>query len=321
MICYSLDLNIPKSNNKINYRDSIQFLGSCFSDHIYKRLNQVNFNVLNSVNGVVFNPISLAEPLIRLMNPTAYSDDAICFNNGLYYSDYHHGIFASLDKEVLLNEINKNQAEFAVNIAQCKFLFITFGSAYVYKRVDNDRLVANCHKQASNSFNKELLSVNEIVDYYQPILTYLHKNYPHLNVVFTVSPVKHLKDGVIENQWSKATLLLAINQLLKTNSITYFPAYELLNDDLRDYRFYESDGAHPNQMAIEYIFNKFKSTFFDDVTQQYYEEALKLSKIKNHSPIHKNGDEFNKWLLKLEEIESAFKAKYQLQKFEIKRVF
>lgn len=312
MIRYSLDLDINKSKKQLNYNDSIQFLGSCFSDHIAKQLKLAGFKVADSVNGVVFNPISLAEPLLRLIHPQPYTEDSICFNNGLYYSDFHHGVFASPDQSVLLYQINNNQTEFATQLAQCKFLFITFGSAYVYKRVENNRLVANCHKQASNSFNKALLSVSEIVDCYEPILHYLEENYPQLSVVFTVSPVKHLRDGVVENQWSKATLLLAIHQLLNKSNVTYFPSYELLNDDLRDYRFYESDGAHPNQLAIDYIFDKFKDVFFDDKTVQYFEEAIKLSKLKNHIPIHKHGEEYQKWILKTEEMESVFKAKYQL---------
>lgn len=312
MIRYSLDLEINKSKKQLNYNDSIQFLGSCFSDHIAKQLKLAGFKVADSVNGVVFNPISLADPLIRLIHPQPYTEDFICFNNGLYFSDFHHGVFASSDKSILLNEINRNQSEFETRLAQCKFLFITFGSAYVYKRVENNRLVANCHKQASNSFNKELLTVNEIVDFYKPILHYLEEKFPELNVVFTVSPVKHLRDGVIENQWSKATLLLAIHQLINNGNVTYFPSYELLNDDLRDYRFYESDGAHPNHLAIEYIFSKFKKVFFDDITVQYFEEAIKLSKLKSHIPIHQQGEEYQKWILKIEEMESVFKAKYQL---------
>jgi hypothetical protein len=312
MIRYSLDLDINKSIKQLNYNDSIQFLGSCFSDHISKQLKLAGFNVNDSVNGVVFNPISLVEPLLRLIQPQPYTEDSICFNNGLYYSDFHHGVFASPDQSVLLNQINNNQTEFATQLAQCKFLFITFGSAYVYKRVENNRLVANCHKQASNSFNKALLSVSEIVDCYEPILHYLEEKFPQLSVVFTVSPVKHLRDGVVENQWSKATLLLAIHQLLNKSNVTYFPSYELLNDDLRDYRFYESDGAHPNQLAIDYIFDKFKDVFFDDKTVQYFEEAIKLSKLKNHIPIHKHGEEYQKWILKTEKMESVFKTKYQL---------
>ena len=134
-----------------------------------------------------------------------------------------------------------------------------------------------------------------------------------MQIIFTISPVRHLREGVIDNNRSKAVLIQAVHDVANNNdAVYYFPAYELVIDDLRDYRFYESDGAHPNHLAIEYIFSKFKKVFFDDITVQYFEEAIKLSKLKSHIPIHQQGEEYQKWIIKIEEMESVFKAKYQL---------
>jgi hypothetical protein len=256
-------------------------------------------------------PLALQNLLIGFIKHKVYDENAIIQRDDLFFSKYHHGSFYSKDSSDLIKEINDGLYLFETKLQKAKFLFLTFGSAYVYELIDSQEIVANCHKLPQNRFTKRLLSIHEIEAVYQPILKHLAEINSELNVVLTVSPVKHLKDGIIENQLSKSTLLLAIHQLKNTHPNTsYFPAYELVTDDLRDYRFYENDGAHPNQLAIDYVFEKFKSTYFSEETRVYFDEQLNFQKLKNHKPIQQQGNAYEAWIKQVKEVEEKLKDKY-----------
>jgi hypothetical protein len=293
---YYLNIPIKPHAKSIDFKDNMLFMGSCFSEHISHKLSHLQFNVFSNTNGVIFNPMSLANPLIKCFNNESYNENDLIENNGNWYSIHHHGKVFNTYKTALLNQINTQQKEFEQKLNTTQWLFITFGSAWIYTLKSNDTIVANCHKIPQSHFEKRLLSIEEITNIWQPILEQLKTKYPTLNIVFTVSPVKHLRDGVHENNLSKGTLLLAIHKLL-SNKVSYFPAYELVNDDLRDYRFYEADCAHPNAMAIDYVFDKFKVTYFSPSTNNTCDEVIKYLQLKNHKPISLEGREYEQYLI------------------------
>jgi hypothetical protein len=228
-----------------------------------------------------------------------------------YYSYQHHSSINASSEVELIKNINKINHECHAFLKSCQYLFITFGSAYYYRHKTLNRIVANCHKQSANTFEKQLTKPEEIVQEYQSLIKKLNAFNPVLKIIFTVSPVKHLKDGVIENNLSKSTLLIAVHQLVSENTdCFYFPAYELVNDDLRDYRFYKEDLAHPNQQAIDYVWDKFSDCYFSDRTKDLNEQIYNLHLAMTHRKMQEN------------ELESQKLMDFiRIQKEEIKKLY
>ncbi len=295
MIRYSLGIKVEPYQKPIQFKDKIALMGSCFTENIGKKLNEYAFDTLLNPNGIVFNPISLAEPFRRQFDQVAYTESDLIFGNEKWASWFHHGKFSNENKEILLATINHEQRAFEQFISEAPWLIITFGTAWVYHFLPEQLLVANCHKVAGQQFKKRLLEVDEIVLCWQNIIKKLQAINPKINIIFTVSPVKHLRDGVAENTVSKATLHLSIDKLVG-NNVSYFPAYELINDDLRDYRFYETDGAHPNAMAIDYVFDKFCSSVLSKEANEIIEALNAYHRLKYHKPLADS--ENNKVLLR-----------------------
>jgi hypothetical protein len=276
-----LDYKPAVSEHKISHADQLFLIGSCFSEHIAEKLRNSGFHVADNPYGILFNPLSISECLSQIISPQQ-PEERLLERGGLYYSyDCHSSVCAASEDELSL--ILKNKREESLDyLKRSKYLIITFGSAYVYELMDGKNVVANCHKQPSAVFQKRLLQAEEITELYRNLIKKLKALNPHLHIVFTVSPVKYLKDGMIENSVSKATLILAIHQLVKQGHAAYFPAYELVNDDLRDYRFYKEDMAHPNEQAIQYVWEKFSDTFFNQGTESLIKEMEKLNAAMNH---------------------------------------
>lgn len=284
MIRYSLGIRVEPYQKPIQYKDKIVLMGSCFTENIGKKLSDYYFDTMLNPNGIVFNPLSLAEPFSRQFNQMAYTEGDLIYSNDKWASWFHHGKFSNDNKEILLATINHEQKVFEQFVSKAQWLIITFGTAWVYHFLPEQLLVANCHKVAGQEFKKRLLEVDEIVNCWQNIVQKLNAINPELNIIFTVSPVKHLRDGVAENTISKATLHLAIDKLVG-NRIHYFPAYELVNDDLRDYRFYETDGAHPNAMAIDYVFEKFCNSVISKEANDIMDALDAYNRLKYHRPL------------------------------------
>lgn len=288
-------------------------MGSCFTEHISGRLSRLNFDVPGQPSGIVFNPVSLAHPFRMMKEQKAYSISDLIMSGDAWYSKYHHGVFTGREKEELLNQINEAHEEFVSGIRGADFLFITFGSAWIYKLKDSEEPVANCHKIPQEQFDKELLSLDEIVKVWDKLITDVLTFNPSIRIVFTVSPVKHLRDGVVENNISKATLLLAVHELCRLHAVVgYFPAYELVNDDLRDYRFYEPDGAHPNSLAIDYVFEKFRDAFMDKESLEYMDEMEKFRRMQSHRIQRQEGREYEQYLVNLDKLKKAIEGKYSI---------
>ncbi len=270
------------------YSDKILCIGSCFAENMAARLQHLQLSALVNPFGILFNPVSMAQSLDLLVQQYKFTENDLVAQNDLYHSWRHHGRFSDTTVEKTLQNIQQ-ATDNAVNfLPPTTRLVLTFGTAHVFRERTSGRIVANCHKRPAADFDRELLSVNEIVDIWSHTLKVLFAQNPTLRVVLTVSPVRYLREGLIANQRSKATLTLAAAALEAQfrDKIAYFPAYELLHDDLRDYRFYAPDLTHPNQMAIDYIFEVFQRTFFTPDTLATSTAVEKVLKRLAHRPLH-----------------------------------
>ncbi|MDQ1297408.1 MAG: hypothetical protein QG611_1390 [Bacteroidota bacterium] len=274
---------IPPSASKITYNDPAMFIGSCFATSIGKKFEAGHLPVMINPSGTVYNPVSVANTLQNITSGKIYRKEDLFQHNGLWLSFDHYTDFSSENAEKTISDINNRNKMAGIFLAGAHFLFITFGTARVFRWNKTGRIVSNCHKIPAARFTNELLRVNDIITLWNDQLERLHSSYPALKIVFTISPVRHWKDGAHGNQVSKSVLFLAIEELLKHPSCpAYFPAYELLMDDLRDYRFYDDDLLHPSSAAIDYIWNAFSECWLDPKTLDLWKEINKIRKAISH---------------------------------------
>lgn len=280
-------LPLQKSSLSIDYQSPVLCIGSCFTQNIGHRLIDYKFSTLLNPFGILYNPFSIKNSLDLLLTDKKYAEEDLFFHQDLWHSFDHHGAFSHPTQSGILAHINtslKNAQQF---LKKTKILILTFGTSNVFIQKSTKKVVANCHKIPNTEFEKKRLSIPEIIAGLTPVLEKLKAVNPDIEVIFTVSPVRHLKDGLLENQRSKATLLLAIEALNQRLPFThYFPAYELVMDDLRDYRFFEKDMAHPNELAIEYIWKAFQTTYFSDSTSSIFKQVKKIVQASLHRPFH-----------------------------------
>jgi len=269
----------------ISHGEGVYLSGSCFSENFTCLLSQYGFPVLSNSHGIIYNPISLLDSLEDTVSGKVYTKDDLLQTGGRWISLRHHGQFSHADPGIVLEEINRNILRHRQFLQSARHLFITFGTAWIYTHQVSGDTVANCHKLPSSEFEKNLVPVHDIVEKWVTFLDRLKNYNKNLNACFTVSPVKHLRDGIHENQLSKSTLLLAINEINRRTGTTYFPAYELVTDDLRDYRFYEKDLAHPNSLAIEYVWERFAEVFFRSGTRTVMEQVNRYRQLEGHRPL------------------------------------
>ena len=279
---FRTEIPTPKYPFDINYQDKLMLLGSCFSDHIGNFFQEMRFDTLSNPFGTLFNPVSIANALKMCMNPELFNEQHIDFFNEKWISYAHHGKFSHPDKETFLQNIRQNLDKAHDFLNSANYLFITFGTAYCYRLIERDLIVANCHKIPANQFEKQLLTIEQIVGLYQDLLEQLRQFNPQLKIIFTVSPVRHLADGFHENQISKSMLHLSVNQLVDNTNTFYYPSYEMVQDDLRDYRFYAADLCHPSDAAVTYIREKLTEALFTPETQERMKEVVKENKAQGH---------------------------------------
>ena len=300
--------------HSFGFKTPIAFLGSCFTEHLHKHLAAYQMPVSLGPNGIIFNPLSLAFPLQLAIQKNTYSKEDIFSSQGMCVSRYHHGSVADLNAELLLERIQADHIRFEQTLQQTQHIVVTFGSAYVYEHIEQKTVYANCHKLPGQHFRKYLLSVDQIVKTWSDIIIAFETQWPQIKWLFTVSPVKHLKDGIHQNNLSKSTLLLAIDQLQQLHQhIDYFPSYELLQDDLRDYRFYAEDGAHPTPQAIHYIVEQFKAVAFNLEAQNYMALMDKYLLMQNHNRLHHQSDSALKLDQQLAQIKQQLLDEFGLQ--------
>lgn len=287
-------------------------LGSCFSEDIGFQFKQALFKTHINPFGVLYNPHSLSIALRRCLIGTRYTADDLVSKGDLFHTWDHHGVFSDVDEEKALDRINTAILHTHNFLKQPKLhLFITFASMRVYTL--DGRIVANCHKYPGNSFERRLLDVDEVEQDWNTLLLDLKKTNPEIRVWFTVSPVRHIRDGLIQNQRSKARTLELVHRLCDANDhCEYFPSFEILLDELRDYRFFESDMVHPNQLAIAYIWSRLTETLCDSESIEFLIEWAKLQNILSHRILHHGTQEQQRFeQMKHSEIEK-FEQKYQV---------
>ena len=277
---------IPAQNSEINisHKTPVLMMGSCFTDNVGSLLKEKLFPVKTNPFGVVYNPFSVFKGLEIIMNNKKQEAKDLFEYNGNWHSWHHHSLFSGENKDQVLEKINNEIGLAHEFLKSAKFLILTFGSAWVYRLKENQSIVSNCHKVPAKEFNRELLNISDIVNEFGEILNKLKQISTGIKIILTVSPVRHWKDGAHGNQISKSILHLAINDIIqnKYEVCEYFPSYELLIDDLRDYRFYADDLLHPNNQAIEYIYEKFEGFYFDEETIILNKEIEKFIKASGH---------------------------------------
>ena len=281
-----------KGNSSISHTTPVMLIGSCFAENIGHELQNLKFNIDLNPFGVLFNPVSICKSLERLMEGNKFDEDELFFFDENWHSFMHHSRFSLPDKKKCLQQINK-RLEFSVEfIKNAHALILTFGTAWVFYHALTDQPVSNCHKMSSNNFNRRLLDPGYIIKDYEKLFSSLKNLNKNLNIILTVSPVRHLKDGATENQLSKAILLMAVHELCSKGYATYFPAYEIVLDDLRDYRFYDADMVHPSDQAIEYIFEKFSNSWLSEDAKKLNVQITEIVKAAEHRPINQYSKSF-----------------------------
>ena len=307
MIFFS-HIEIPKSSIKISYHDPVMLFGSCFAENIGNKFIAYKFQTDLNPFGILYNPESIALSIRHLMENKRWESEELILHDGFYHSFSHHSSFSDISKEVCLRKINERLTISAVNLQKTSKLFITWGTAYVYRLKETGQVVANCHKLPAELFIRERLSIPQIVEKWNALLACLFEMNKELTLFFTVSPVRYWQDGVHENQLSKSMLLLAVEQLQARfpERIVYFPAYELMMDELRDYRFYAEDFCHPSDTAIQYIWERITETYMNEQTKQLMIEVDQIKKALNHRPFNQQSESYKQFisqtLLKIEQL-------------------
>lgn len=301
-------INIKPFEPSITYKDKILLTGSCFTEHIGNYLIELKFKALQNPNGILFDPLSVASSLSSYIQNKEYTEEDLFYLNEAWHSWQHHSRFSNTNKEGALRAINESQQQAHEFLKDADWLIITLGSAFTYKLVENTPLstplrevggeVANCHKAPAQNFTKHLNTIEEIVTALDNVMHRLFYFNNKLKIIFTISPVRHLRDGVIDNNRSKARLIEAVHHLVnKFDKLYYFPAYELVIDILRDYRFYDVDLAHPNYMATQFVLEKFSESCFNQCTKELIEEIKKIIIAKRHKPFNPQSSLHKKFLL------------------------
>ncbi len=308
---FTTPINI-KPNKTIDHNSRIVMLGSCFAENIGKRLTDCGFNVVVNPMGILYNPLSIATALERLISGKEFTDNELFYHNGLWASFMHHGSFSHADKNETLRMMNERLQEGHEQLKNATHLIITFGSAEVYER--DGMVVSNCHKLPAREFTHRLLSVDEITTLDFCNKRVQNEKFSILNsqfsILFTLSPVRYMGEGAHHGQLNKATLLLATDQICKTSRAEYFPSYEIMMDELRDYRYYAADMIHPSEVAVDYIFERFADTYLTDEAIRTAEEVKKIKKSLSHRPLHPDSEEYEKFQKKLSQQIDAIAKKY-----------
>jgi hypothetical protein len=296
---FQTKIKMPLFHKQTGYRSPALFMGSCFTENIGKRMAELKFPVDINPFGILYNPVSVANGLQFLLDKKVFIGSDLIKHNGLWHSFYHHGRFSSPDADMALKSINSRIEYSSDFIRNAGILFITFGTSWIYESNATGEAVSNCHKIPEKDFRRFRLSVGEIVEHYRRLLPEIWKVNPQLHVVFTVSPIRHWKDGAIENQRSKSALLLAAEQIINgfgTDLCSYFPAYEIVMDELRDYRFYQEDMIHLSASAINHIWKLFTKALVDAESMNIADKVQKFNTAMNHIPVNTFTDAYLNFL-------------------------
>jgi hypothetical protein len=300
-------INIPE---RISIRKPMLVLGSCFAENIGALLQEQLFDVQINPFGIVYNPLSIIQQLNDIHQNKHFTSAELFEKEGLFYSWQHHGSFAGIDKDETLQNINAQITEAHHQLIHSEWLVITLGSAYYYS-LNDGQIVSNCHKIPAANFVKKMAHLPQIIDGFQEAISLIKKINPSIKILFNISPVRYVRDGLTENTISKSILHLAIHEIIaKNDNCFYFPSYEIVIDELRDYRFYKADMIHPNEIAIAYIYEKFGAALFDDETKIVVKEVQQFNAFSNHKILHNGEEAIAQYQLKKDQMLSLLIEKY-----------
>ena len=299
---FSTKIPISKSAHPIDYHSKIVSLGSCFAVNMAEKLDFFKFENTCNPFGIIFNPVSIEKLVYRITQQLFYTENDIFFHNESWHCYEAHSELSHSNKASFLNTLNGIIEQAKRQVSDASHFIITLGTSWVYRNIETNEIVANCHKVPQKQFKKELLSVEIIEQSIQNSIAVIHNVNPNANFIFTVSPVRHIKDGFIENQVSKAHLIAALQTAIShLPSATYFPSYEIMMDELRDYRFYAEDMLHPSRVAIDYIWERFKETSISETAFSIMDEVETIQKGLAHRPFNANSESHQQFLSKLQD--------------------
>ncbi|CAM3609142.1 GSCFA domain-containing protein [Flavobacterium chungbukense] len=317
---FRTQIPISKSNNPIDYNSKILSIGSCFAENMAEKFDYFKFQ--NEINpfGIIFNSVSIEKLFKRVCKEELFEEKDVFFHNERWHSFEVHSDLSNSDRQELLETLNKAVTETHKKLKEATHIIITLGTSWIYRNMESDEVVANCHKVPQKQFSKELLSVDEIQKSIQNTIESIEALSPNINFIFTISPVRHIKDGFVENQLSKSHLFTALHQVLKTHNSklkthNYFPSYEIMMDELRDYRFYNEDMLHPNQIAIDYIWKLFSENYISQDSFSLMLEVDEIQKSLLHRSFNPESDQHQKFLAKLQQKISILENKISHIKF------
>jgi hypothetical protein len=314
---FHFEFDIVPLANKINHQHAVMMIGSCFTENIGEKLKKHKFQVLENPNGILFNPVSVAEALHHIIQPKTYTEaDLFCLNE-TWHSWQHHSRFSGITAADAIQKINHSTQTAHRFLQRADYLIITLGSAWIYTLTSAaanaivGSVAANNHKAPANWFEKKLMHATEVKQVLADALEVLQYFQPHLQIIFTISPVRHLREGVINNNRSKAVLIQAVHELAASfSNVYYFPAYELVIDDLRDYRFYAEDMVHPNYAATEYVWNKLVNACMSNETKELMKQIAEINLAYQHKPFNPATEQHQKflhtYLHKTKQLQEAF---------------
>lgn len=307
------EVEIPDFPWKFNYGQGMMLMGSCFSENIGQKLLDLKYKVDMNPFGILYNPESIANSLQILTEQRSFTEADLFQDQGVWNSFYHHSRFSDTDQDIALQKINSRIAQSHEFLKSAGYLVVTFGTSWIYELKQTGQVVSNCHKIPASEFKRFRLGVFEITQRWRELLELLWQFNPNLKLIFTVSPIRHWKDGAVENQLSKATLLLAIDQIIRgfgDEKCRYFPSYELMMDELRDYRFYAEDMLHLSQVATSHIFERFSRSVLSEESREISKQISKILKAMKHRPFNPQSVEYEKFLksslAEIETLEAKF---------------
>lgn len=310
---------ISRADNQIDYTSQLLLLGSCFSENIGQKFEYFKFRSLQNPFGILFHPLAIENLVSSAINNRKYIEADVFYENERWHCFDAHSGLSNTSKGKLLLALNESLERTNQQISKATHIIITLGTAWIYRNLKTDMVVANCHKIPQKEFKKELLSVELIVQSLENVINQVHSINNKAQIIFTVSPVRHLKDGFIENQQSKAHLITSIHRLMSppagSRGLSYFASYEIMMDELRDYRFYETDMLHPNSLAIEVIWEKFKETWIAEEAYAIMEKVDEVQKGIRHRPFNPDSEQHKKFIKSLQNKMAYIKDKHSFIDF------
>ena len=316
---FRTQIPISKTSNPIDYNSKVVSFGSCFAENMAEKFDYFKFQNTTNPFGIIFNAVSIEKLFSRVVKEEFYTEKDVFFYNERWHCYEVHSDLSNSDRQELLETLNKAISETNKQLQEATHIIITYGTSWIYRSIESDEIVANCHKVPQKQFSKELLSVDITQKSIQNTIELIQVLNPQINFIFTVSPVRHIKDGFAENQLSKSHLFAGLHYNLQSKinnlKLEYFPSYEIMMDELRDYRFYAEDMLHPNQVAIDYIWHKFSENYISENSISTMQEVEEIQKSLRHRSFNPESEQHQKFLAKLQQKIKAIEEKWSHIKF------